>query len=163
MKIFVHPKYNPANNDNDIALVKLSNEVQMAPIGLISKKTDETVLIPGAETTISGWGYTKENGNVSQKLQKADVPMVDRQQCNSPDAYNGQITDNMICAAPAGGGIDSCQGDSGGPLVAKKTGGKYVLAGVVSWGEGCARAGKPGVYTRVAKYVGWINNKIKTE
>ena len=162
-KIIVHPRYNPATNNHDIALVKLAEPATMQPISLISKKIEESTLKPDAIATVSGWGYTKENGDVSPKLQKADVPIVDRQQCNAADAYNGQIIDNMICAAPQAGGVDSCQGDSGGPLVVEKIGGKYVLAGIVSWGEGCARAGKPGVYTRVSKYVNWVNQKIKTQ
>jgi secreted trypsin-like serine protease len=162
-KIIIHPKYNADTNNNDIALVKLAGKAKMQPISLISKKVEESTLKPDALVTVSGWGYTKENGDVSPKLQEAEVPIVDRQKCNAPDAYDGSITDNMICAASPEGGVDSCQGDSGGPLVVKKTDGKFVLAGIVSWGEGCARAGKPGVYTRVSKYVSWVNQKTKPQ
>jgi len=61
--------------------------------------------------------------------------------------------DTMICAAYSQGGVDSCQGDSGGPLFDASTGVQY---GVVSWGFGCALAGRPGVYAEVALYRSWI-------
>ena len=61
----------------------------------------------------------------------------------------------MICGGEEG--VDSCQGDSGGPLVAKVNG-KFTLVGVTSFGLGCARANRPGVYTRVTNYLDFINN-----
>jgi trypsin len=65
----------------------------------------------------------------------------------------------MFCAGLAAGGKDSCSGDSGGPIINTSTG---VLIGVVSWGQGCAEAGFPGVYTRLGNYVTWINANLAT-
>ena len=59
------------------------------------------------------------------------------------------------------GGIDTCQGDSGGPLVCQENStAPFVLQGVTSFGIGCAEPGYPGVYTRVSKYVNWIQSHI---
>lgn len=56
------------------------------------------------------------------------------------------------------------QGDSGGPFVAddcmSKTS-RYRLLGVVSWGTGCAMAKKPGVYTKVSRFLPWISSAMR--
>jgi secreted trypsin-like serine protease len=62
----------------------------------------------------------------------------------------------MVCAGYAEGGIDARQGDSGGPLVVGDT-----LIGIVSFGDGCGKAGKPGVYTRVSAYTDDIEAQAK--
>ena len=83
-----------------------------------------------------------------------DIPLITNLECDT--AYKGQITERMICAGLAAGGKDSCQGDSGGPLIVKDNKGKDVLVGVVSWGQGCAKPNKYGVYSNVASVADWI-------
>jgi trypsin len=83
------------------------------------------------------------------------VPVVSRDTCRKQYS-TGEITTNMWCAGVSAGGKDSCQGDSGGPIVdSSKT-----LIGTVSWGEGCALAGKSGVYARVGTLRSWIASNL---
>ena len=58
-------------------------------------------------------------------------------------------------------GIDACTGDSGGPLVCQENlTDPFVLQGVTSFGNGCGLPGFPGVYTRVSKYLNWIESHL---
>ncbi|EDW35912.1 GL16958 [Drosophila persimilis] len=93
--------------------------------------------------------------------KEVDVLVIPQSECRNETAYTpGQITDNMLCAGllPEGG-KDACSGDSGGPLQATfdEMPGQYQLAGIVSWGVGCARPNTPGVYTRVGQYLRWLS------
>ena len=86
------------------------------------------------------------------------MPLVTQQECNR--AYRGSITDRMICAGFKTGGKDACGGDSGGPLLSVDEEGIFSVIGVVSWGEGCARPNKYGVYARVSAVADWIEDNI---
>ncbi|MCH7801533.1 MAG: serine protease, partial [Chloroflexi bacterium] len=158
--IVVHPSYNPTTFDNDIALVKLSSPVTLdSTVSTIVPLTPEdgSLANPGVTATVTGWGTTSSGGLFSDDLRQVEVPIVSTSDCNSSASYNGAITANMLCAGSIeDGGIDSCQGDSGGPLVVPDGAG-WRLAGVVSWGTGCALPQKPGVYTRVSEMRDFIS------
>ena len=97
-------------------------------------------------------------GSTPETLKYVRVPAISNTACNSD--YGGSITDAMICAGyPGVGGKDACQGDSGGPFICND-GGKAVLAGVVSWGYGCADAAYPGVYARTTHVLDWIKSQM---
>ena len=97
-------------------------------------------------------------GASTDALQYVRVPAITNDQCN--EAYGGDITEAMICAGyPGVGGKDACQGDSGGPFVCNDNG-KAVIAGVVSWGIGCALDTHPGVYARTTHVLDWIKENM---
>ena len=92
---------------------------------------------------VAGWGHTQEGGPQARNLMEVSVPIVTNEQCE--DAYPDRLVDDtMVCAGLPQGGMDGCQGDSGGPFVVIDQKGHVKLAGVVSWGVGCARPGKFG-------------------
>jgi secreted trypsin-like serine protease len=160
-RIIVHRDYNrPKEHDNDVALLELLKPLMFddktKPIELLSPADEQQLADPGRQLTVTGWGATQEGGSPVRDLRFTDIPSVSRETCNQPPSYNRHITENMICAGKPLGGTDSCQGDSGGPLVSDKSLGPVRLVGIVSWGEGCARFAKYGIYTRVARYNRWI-------
>lgn len=75
-----------------------------------------------------------------------------------------RITDNMFCAGYARGKMDSCAGDSGGPLLCRdlrKPDHPWTIFGITSFGEGCGKRGKFGIYARLSNYVRWITKVMK--
>lgn len=154
-RLVVHPQWNQATNDHDIALLELAAPVTPGPtITPIRVSTAAQEPAPGTPLTVSGWGATKQGGPGSILLMTVDVPVVPLGNCNQSASYGGAITTRMVCAGRDEGGKDSCQGDSGGPAVS--VGSEPTLVGVVSWGHGCAKPWKYGVYTRVGSFADWI-------
>jgi secreted trypsin-like serine protease len=161
--VFVHPGYDEVSTDQDIALIKLSTPLtrtaRVRPIALVTESQAATLVAAGKTVTVSGWGdRSYGSGAGSNRLRFVTLPVVRQARCN--DLYAGGITANMLCAGPLSGGKDSCQGDSGGPLVARAANGTYRQVGVVSWGNGCAWANYPGIYTRVSRYLDWISTTV---
>ena len=148
--------------DYDYALIQLSGDSKFRPIDLNRVE----IAIPTGQDQYnvwtSGWGTTSEGSYTLPKiLNKVEIPLVTTEACNAADVYSGDITDRMICAGLKDGGKDSCQGDSGGPLFVKQTSGDFTLIGIVSWGEGCARPNKYGVYTKVNVMTNWIDTNTQ--
>lgn len=150
---YEHPQYNSRNVNNDMTLLKLDSPLDfndnVQPICLRSEEVNS-----GTDCLATGWGTTSEGGSTPAILQQVYLPIVTPSSCKSSYGSNS-ITDQMICAGDSG--IDACQGDSGGPLVCQQgTNGPWFLHGVTSWGQGCARPGFPGIWTRVTEFLDWI-------
>ncbi|KFP45045.1 Transmembrane protease serine 9, partial [Chlamydotis macqueenii] len=159
-RVIQHPLFSPMTLDFDVAVLELARP-------LVFNKYIQPICLPlavqkfpvGKKCVISGWGNLQEgNATKPEALQKASVGIIDQATCNF--LYNFSLTDQMICAGFLEGKVDSCQGDSGGPLACEVTPGVFYLAGIVSWGIGCAQPTKPGVYSRITKLKDWILNTI---
>ncbi|XP_030641168.1 suppressor of tumorigenicity 14 protein homolog [Chanos chanos] len=159
-KIIAHPNYNQMTFDYDIALLELSEPLQFNNLASpVCLPASSHVFPAGMPCWVTGWGTLREGGRLAQVLQKAQVKIINDTVCNV--VTEGQVTSRMLCSGFLAGGVDACQGDSGGPLVCQSEANKWFQAGIVSWGEGCARRNKPGVYTRVTKMREWIDNQMK--
>lgn len=154
-EIFVHPQY---DGDHDVAVLKLSRPSTLGVPLAYAHPGDESYYPPGTLATTTGWGATSEGGSGSDELREVQVPIVSDAQCA---AYYGSSLDpaTEVCAGYAQGGKDSCQGDSGGPFIVPKGSG-WLLVGVVSWGDGCARPNVPGVYAEVAALSAFIDQHL---
>nr|XP_054592634.1 serine protease 27 isoform X1 [Nothobranchius furzeri] len=160
-QIIKHPNYDSQTNDNDITLLQLSSPVTFTNyITPICLAASGSYFPAGLDSWVTGWGYIRSDVPLPspQALQEVNVPIMSNYQCMA-DYSPDPITSNMICAGLPQGGKDSCQGDSGGPLVAKNVT-RWVQAGIVGFGNGCAQPNFPGVYTRVSMYQSWINSQI---
>ncbi|XP_015458468.3 transmembrane protease serine 4a isoform X1 [Astyanax mexicanus] len=154
-KIIVNADYVAARNDYDLAMMKLSSPLSVgASVKPVCLPPRNLGLTGGAPLVVTGWGHLQENGQLSSNLQKADILLIDQARCSSPVVYGASITSRMFCAGYLEGKVDACQGDSGGPLVYYDR--RWMLVGVVSWGVGCAREDRPGVYSNVEQMMNWV-------
>ncbi|XP_065368217.1 trypsin-like [Calliphora vicina] len=151
-----HEGYNPTTMVNDVAVIKMATPVrESSKIRYI--KLAEKAPSTGTTAAVTGWGSKCFLLCITAPkiLQVVEVDIVDQQQCASSEYnYGDKIKETMLCAYAVK--KDACQGDSGGPLVANN-----VLVGIVSWGNGCAWAGYPGVYCDVASVRSWIEKTAK--
>merc|ERR1712233_186343 len=136
----------------------------------------------GKISTVLGYGET-ENGTRG-KLLKADVTVIENQECKNRLQRN--ITNNpmkqtiakqfctqlpmglneaFLCSQgiwnnEKGVFSEPCKGDSGGPLNIKDDKDRTTLIGIISGGIGCGE-GYPSWYTKVAYYKDWIDCVIE--
>ena len=152
------------NPTNDVALLRISNATppQQEPLGIVT----------AADTAL--WSRRERNGHRlghdlrhrlldEQPAQASDGADRQRRDVLRRRRPTGQASSPRRWSAPATGGTDTCQGDSGGPLMVPRNG-EFVLAGITSWGFGCADEQYPGVYTRVgaAALNQWVRARIPT-
>ncbi|XP_052870736.1 serine protease persephone-like [Anopheles cruzii] len=159
----IHQGYK--RRQNDIALLELDRDVTFeSTVGPICLNTQHLDIAPNVNLTVMGWGVDGENTE-TKHLYKATVAPVATETCAMQFRSVGlnflSIGDNQLCALGERAGeeyTDACQGDSGGPLVMSVRG-RFLLVGVVSTGAQCGST-IPGVYTRVSRYLDWIEKIV---
>uniref|UniRef100_A0A8C2WN27 trypsin n=1 Tax=Cyclopterus lumpus TaxID=8103 RepID=A0A8C2WN27_CYCLU len=161
-KAIVHEDYKETH-------VALRNDLKVRDSPYCAKETRfvKSACLPnqpfssGTECVISGWGVTETQKSGTNHLLDARVLLISQEKCKAPHVYGDSLDDSMFCAGNLRGGVDSCQGDSGGPLVCERNGTHYVV-GVVSWGDGCGKKYKPGVYANIGRFVDWIAHHLRS-
>ncbi len=156
--------YQDASLGKDVALLELGTPLTLngtsvraiRPVTAADAQAGMTA--PGVLATVSGWGALASGGNSPDTLQSVQVPIVSLADASAD--YNTQLSQDQIAAGVRGvGGKDSCQGDSGGPMVVTDPAtGEVKLAGIVSWGIGCADPNYPGMYARVSSFFNLLDD-----
>lgn len=163
-KVVIHENYTKADSDNDIAMLHLAKPMvfnkNALPICLPTKELAEQELTrSGKKMVVTGWGSkTEKTMNFSNVLNYIEIPLVPRNEC--VQVMRHDISENMLCAGIIGDQQDACGGDSGGPMITTFKNTSF-LVGLVSWGEGCGKSEKFGVYTKVSQYLQWIQRQMK--
>ncbi|XP_071829491.1 chymotrypsinogen B-like [Apostichopus japonicus] len=174
--MFMHPNYDASTLKNDIAVIKLKvderNPIKFTSDLLPACLPNKREFKAGTECYITGWGYRDfidyYYDLASPSLTEAKVPLLSSRECkNLGRVYGTDVTKKMQCAGYLTGEsrADTCKKDSGGPLVCQSKDGSWKLWGITSWGdntfcESSPTLPSPGVYTRVDKYLSWINIKL---
>ncbi|KAE8633343.1 hypothetical protein XENTR_v10001851, partial [Xenopus tropicalis] len=166
-QLILHEKYlREGKHSYDIGLILLDEPIKF-------NDYTQRACLPSASLNVAqktncyvaGWGVLEEKAYLeiaaADILQEAGVFFINKELCNSKEWYNGKVYPYNLCAGHKEGKIDSCQGDSGGPLMCKrKTSNDYIVVGVTSWGIGCARKQRPGIYISTQYFNEWIESKI---
>ncbi|HLL04230.1 MAG TPA: trypsin-like serine protease [Myxococcaceae bacterium] len=162
-EVIVYPGYVDPGQGKDAALLRLSSPLDLSGANVqaipLVTATDASagVTNPGVVSRVTGWGTTSSGGSSPDTLMTVDVSILSNTSAQSSYPQETITADQLAAAAP---GKDSCQGDSGGPLTVLKGGTTRVLAGIVSWGYGCADSRYPGMYARVSSFESWIASNI---
>jgi len=169
VKRIIKTKYDDVTKINDLNLLELDLS-SGKQLNLDRKKGHKFEKInickpsfqpQGRNCTVSGWGHLKANGSgIPDKLREVSVLVLHDESCKTMLSKYPWDPKNKTMLCAGGADKDACQGDSGGPMVCQDDNGVECLAGVVSWGVGCATEGIPGVYTNLRKYIPWISEHM---
>ncbi|XP_032564982.1 chymotrypsin-C isoform X1 [Chiroxiphia lanceolata] len=191
-KTIVHEKWNSFLIINDIALIKLEEEVQESDTIRAACLPDADKILPNDYPCyVTGWGRIRSKqgvprgslgrgcrhrvcevrglhvitayGPLADVLQQALLPVVDYETCSQRNWWGSNVRTTMVCAG-GDGIVSGCSGDSGGPLNCQREDGIWEVEGIVSFGSGlsCNLIRKPTVFTRVSAYIDWVNEKISS-
>lgn len=149
---------------NDIAILKTKAQIEfkLTPDGAgsinricLPPASNSIADQPGESLIVAGWGRIDEE-SLPVDLQTARIPLVDFDRCKSENTH---LKEGPLCAGGLNG-TAACYGDSGGPLF-RLSRDRYELVGLASQrvSDNC-EDNSPVVFTRVALYIGWIDDNI---
>jgi hypothetical protein len=155
----INPDFDNGPNKSDTAIITMKNPLDLEDFETVDLASPSTPVQDGDIVNVYGFGRLSESDDSSvETLQRVSMAYISSASCQ--DYYpDGDVLEDMFCAGDEDGGRDACSGDSGGPLV-KQVDGTNVVLGLVSWGDGCGRADKPGVYTSVQYHYDWIRSTV---
>jgi secreted trypsin-like serine protease len=162
-KIISHENYDRKLFRNDISIFRLASPVVLnryVKLACLPSHTSNNYPPVDSACFASGWGTLTQGGPTPDVLYNVKLSVLDPSACQK---YSDYTAEPQVCAGNVSGGHDTCQGDSGGGLyVHDILGGKkrYIVAGVVSYGMGCAEPGYPGIYSRTSYYLDWIKSHM---
>lgn len=166
-QIIRFPGYVSTSDGKDMALLRLSTPLDLsdpnvATIQWVTAQDAANGLDAGGVNSVtSGWGTVASGGPSPTNLNAVDVPVVTNAQAQAQYTQETISADQLGAGLIGVGGKDACQGDSGGPLVVLNAAGDGVLvAGVTSWGYGCADPQFPGMYARVSEFDNWLRTYV---
>ncbi len=173
VRIISHTDFNSNTISNDVALLELdSAAVGIEPVIRADADFLNEAIAAGRNATVLGRGLqtvvTEDEVPTSEpevnKLFQVELPLVSNDACNQAFSSSlgrlNAVTDNMFCAGRTEGGKGTCFGDSGGPLLLPGDDGRFRLAGITSWGIGCAQPELYDVYARVPFFAEEIDEVI---
>lgn len=143
----VHPRYLPAEFDDDVAVVTLAAPLDLTtgriaalplPAPGSSILARDTYAYGSRTVRLTGFGISTTGGNDYGTLRAVDVRAIPIAFCQQSSAVGAAGTDApavLLCSDRKGTG--ACQGDSGGTAAAGPDGARF-LAGVIDTsGEAC--------------------------
>uniref|UniRef100_A0A8D2M4F4 Acrosin n=1 Tax=Zonotrichia albicollis TaxID=44394 RepID=A0A8D2M4F4_ZONAL len=171
-KLIRHENYNPSDKSNDIALLKLNKPVDCNPYVQVACVADPTIRVSELQNCwVAGWGATAARGESPRETPVPAQPSEEgawaspqqrpypgcRMYTSKDTGLAWKVHTHNVCAGYPEGRIDTCQGDSGGPLMCQDNNAdSWWVVGIPSWGYGCARAKRPGVFTSTQHFYDWI-------
>ncbi|XP_014609946.1 PREDICTED: coagulation factor VII isoform X1 [Polistes canadensis] len=165
--VVIHPEYDADTVDNDVAMLRLPVNLTPSPSrGIACLPAPKQLLPTNQLCTILGWGKSRVTDDFGTDiLHEVKIPIVSSEICRKV-YVDYRITDNMFCAGYRRGKMDSCAGDSGGPLLCRdprRPDHGWTIFGITSFGEGCGKRGKFGIYAKLPNYVKWISRVMKQD
>ena len=138
-KLYLHEDYDPVNFLNDIALLRLNEEVvKSVKADWICLPTNKTFNLINSTVYTAGFGVTSPySQELSNILQQVSLQVYQFSTCNLSTIGLQTDSNSQFCAGNLRESKDTCQGDSGSPVMYNYLGIWYVI-GIVSYGKGCA-------------------------